>query len=519
VKNSKKRKIVIFDTTLRDGEQVPGAKLNMKEKIEVARQLGKLRVDVIEAGFPISSPGDMEAVKLIGQQVGKAGGPVIAGLARAVRKDVEACWEAVRHAKRPRIHTFVGTSNLHINMMNKTKPETLKMAVEAVRLAKSLCDDVEFSPMDATRTDFDFLCQVVEAVLKAGATTINVPDTMGYSIPYEFGQLIKRLFEEVPLLRKAVCSVHCHNDLGMATANSLAAVRNGANQIECTINGLGERAGNCSLEEAVMAIKTRRDFFGDCAIGVETKEIYNASRLVSRLTGMMVQANKAVVGANAFSHASGIHQDGVLKNRLNFEIMTPESIGLAGNRLVLTSRSGRHALAFRLKQLGFTVGEKQLPAVYEKFLLLADKKKEVFDEDLMTLVEDPSAQVKETYHLVYLNTTSGSQTIPTATVKISKDGRILQEAACGDGPVDAAYKAIDRLTGVSGELTDYALKAVTGGKDAQGEVTVRLKAKGLEVMGRGSSTDIIEASAKAYLNAVNKIVARRAGRAAAALSP
>ena len=498
-------KIVIFDTTLRDGEQSPGASLGIKEKVEIAKQLARLGVDVIEAGFPISSLGDFEAVKLISKEVD---GPVIAGLARALRKDIDRCWEAVRHAKKPRIHTFIGTSPIHIkHQMKKTPDEVLKMAQEAVRIARDHTKDVEFSAMDATRSEFDFLCEIIEKTIEAGATTVNIPDTVGYAIPEEFGRLIRNIYNKVSNIKKARISVHCHNDLGLATANSLAAIINGARQIECTINGIGERAGNASVEELVMALKTRHDLFRDYVTGVHTKEIIKTSRLVVHITGIVVQPNKAIVGANAFAHSSGIHQDGILKERTTFEIMKPESVGLTESKIILTSRSGRHALDHKLKELGYKLSEESLESAYEKFKVLADKKKEVFEEDLYAIVEEELTTVPEVYHLEYVHTISGTQTIPTATIRLNKKGDVFQEAACGDGPVDACYKAIDKITGIKGKLTDYSLKAVTGGKDAVGEVTVRVTARDRTVVGRGSSTDIIEASAKAYVNAVNKVVA------------
>ncbi len=497
-------KIVIFDTTLRDGEQSPGASLGIKEKVEIAKQLARLGVDVIEAGFPISSLGDFEAVKLISREVD---GPVIAGLARALRKDIDRCWEAVRFAKKPRIHTFIGTSPIHIkHQMKKTPDEVLKMAQEAVRIARSHTKDVEFSAMDATRSEFDFLCEIIEKTIDVGATTVNIPDTVGYAIPEEFGRLIRNICNKVANIKKAKISVHCHNDLGLATANSLSAIINGARQIECTINGIGERAGNASVEEIVMALKTRYDLFRDYVTGVHTKEIIKASRLVVHITGIVVQPNKAIVGANAFAHSSGIHQDGILKERTTFEIMKPESVGLTESKIILTSRSGRHALDHKLKELGYKLSEESLESAYEKFKVLADKKKEVFEEDLYAIVEEELTTVPEVYHLEYVHTISGTQTIPTATIRLNKKGDVFQEAACGDGPVDACYKAIDKITGIKGKLTDYSLKAVTGGKDAVGEVTVRVTARDRTVVGRGSSTDIIEASAKAYVNAINKII-------------
>ncbi|MCD5397348.1 2-isopropylmalate synthase [candidate division NPL-UPA2 bacterium] len=503
----KKEQIIIFDTTLRDGEQSPGASLNIKEKIEIARQLAKLKVDVIEAGFPISSEGDFQAVNQIAKTVK---GPVIAGLARILKKDIDRCWKAVRPAKKSRIHTFVGTSPVHRDhILHKSAKEVLRMAVEAVKVARGYTEDVEFSAMDATRTELDYLCEVLEKIIEAGATTVNIPDTVGYTLPEEFGRLIKNICEQVPNIKKAVISVHCHDDLGLATANSLSAVIQGARQVECTINALGERAGNVSLEEIVMALRTRPDFFKKHTTQINAKEIYRTSRLVSHLTGVPVQPNKAIVGENAFAHSSGIHQDGILKKRTTFEIMTPDSIGLKESKMVLTSRSGRHALSHRLEELGYKLKAKELDRAYQEFKKLADKKKEVFNEDLEVIVQDDISAIPETFHLEYIHTTSGSQTVPTATIKLKKKGKIIEDAACGDGPVDAAYKTIDRITGIKGKLLDYSLRAVTSGKDALGEVTVKIK-EGKEVsLGRGTSTDIIEASAKAYLNAVNKLVHKR----------
>lgn len=503
----KKEKIIIFDTTLRDGEQSPGASLNIKEKVEIARQLARLKVDVIEAGFPISSEGDFEAVRQIARTVK---GPVIAGLARALKKDIDRCWEAVRPAKKRRIHTFVGTSPLHRNhILRKSAPEVLKMAVEAVKIARGHTEDVEFSAMDATRTEFDYLCEILEKTIEAGATTVNIPDTVGYAMPEEFGQLIKNIYEKVANIKKAVISVHCHNDLGLATANSLSALIHGARQVECAINALGERAGNVSLEETVMALQTRRDFFKRYVTRINAKEIHRTSHLVSHLTGVPIQPNKAIVGKNAFAHSSGIHQDGILKKRTTFEIMTPASIGLKESKMVLTSRSGRHALSHRLEELGYKLKAREIDLAYQEFKKLADKKKEIFDGDLEAIVKDDISAIPETFHLEYIHTTSGSQTVPTATIRLKKEGKIIEDAACGDGPVDAAYKTIDRIAGIKGKLLDYSLRAVTSGKDALGEVTVKIK-EGKDIsIGRGTSTDIIEASAKAYLNAINKLVYKR----------
>jgi 2-isopropylmalate synthase len=501
---SKHERVIVFDTTLRDGEQSPGASLNIKEKLQAAHQLAALQVDVIEAGFPVSSPGDFEAVKTIAKEVK---GPEICGLARAVRGDIDACWNAVKHAKKPRIHTFIATSDLHIERKLKmTRAQVLERAVEAVSYAKKYTDSVEFSPEDSVRSDFDYLCSVVSAVIDAGATTVNIPDTVGYGIPDEFGTMIRRLIERVPNIRKAVVSVHCHNDLGLAVANSLAAVKAGARQVECTVNGIGERAGNASVEEVVMAIKTRKDFF-NLYTNVNTKEIAKASRLISKLTGMVVQPNKAVVGANAFSHSSGIHQDGVIKNRTTYEIMNPEDVGIEESTLLLTARSGRSGVSNRLKHLGYTLPPKELEALFEKFKALADKKKYVFDDDLIALADEERSLVPEAFSLEYLNTSSGTGIVPTATIRIKKAGEVLQEAACGDGPVDAAYKAVDKIAGLKVKLLDYGLHSISSGKDAQGEVTVKVEQDGLVVTGKGTSTDIIEASVKAYLNALNRLIA------------
>jgi 2-isopropylmalate synthase len=517
----KKERILIFDTTLRDGEQSPGASLNIKEKLEVAEQLEKLGVDIIEAGFPISSPGDFEAVKLISRKIKKL---VIAGLSRATRKDIDILWEAIKYAKNPRIHTFIATSDIHLRYkLRKSREEVLKDAVSAVKYARRFTDNVEFSAEDAVRTDPDFLCRVVEETIKAGATTINIPDTVGYALPEEFGGIIKMVMERVPNANKAIISVHCHNDLGLATANSLQAVSSGARQIECTVNGIGERAGNASLEEVVMALRTRKDLL-PFYTNIETKEISRTSRLVSKLTGIVVQPNKAIVGANAFAHEAGIHQDGVIKESLTYEIMTPESVGLGGTRLVLGKHSGRHAFRKKLQELGYRLTAEGVEKTFKQFKLLADKKKEIFDEDIEAIVEDQISLIPEVYSLDYINVTTGNRVVPTATVKLRKliapgktaRSKILQEASCGDGPVDAAFRAIDRITNIKCRLIDYSLRAVSMGKDALGEVTVKItpvnkarvqELKGI-VTGRGTSTDIIEASAKAYINALNRLLAR-----------
>jgi 2-isopropylmalate synthase len=501
---SDKNRVIIFDTTLRDGEQSPGANLNIEEKLQAARQLAALGVDVIEAGFPVSSPGDFEAVKRVAREVK---GPQICGLARAVKGDIDACWGAVKHSKRPRIHTFIATSDIHIERkLRMTRDQVLDRAVDSVRHAARYTRNVEFSAEDAGRSDFDYLCRVVEAVIDAGATTVNIPDTVGYTIPAEFGDRVRRLLERVPNIHKAVISVHCHNDLGLAVANSLSAVKAGARQVECTVNGIGERAGNASLEEVVMALRTRKDLFG-LTTGVHTEEIAKSSRLVSKLTGMVVQPNKAVVGANAFSHSSGIHQDGVIKYRTTYEIMDPAQVGVEESTLLLTARSGRNGVTNRLKHLGYRISAAKLEVLFLKFKALADKKKYVFDDDLIALLEEERAGVPEAYVLEYLNTSSGTGIVPTATVRLRKEHDVLQEAACGDGPVDAAYKAMDKITGVRPKLLDYALHSVSMGKDAQGEVTVKVEKDGRVVTGKGTSTDIIEASAKAYLNALNRLIA------------
>ena len=503
------RRITIFDTTLRDGEQCPGASLMPAQKLEIARQLARLGVDVIEGGFPIASPGDTQAVKAIAQTVK---GPIIAALARSLPADIDAAASALAPAKRKRIHVFLATSPIHRKYkLGKARREILRQAVWAVTYAKRYTADVEFSPEDASRTEPEFLHQVIAAVIQAGATTVNIPDTVGFAIPEEFGRLIRGIMERVENIERATISVHCHNDLGLAVPNSLAAIANGAGQVECTINGIGERAGNASLEEIAMALKVRRDFF-EVSTGVDTTQIHQASRLVSTLTGIAVQPNKAIVGQNAFRHESGIHQDGMLKHHATYEIMRPQDVGLGASQLVLGKLSGRHAFAKRLASLGFRLSEAELTRAFERFKDLADKKKQVFDEDLIALVEDTLPAAEETYKLLYVHTASGSDTVPTATIRLEKSGKPLQDAACGDGPVDACYKTIDRLTGLSPELVDYGLHAVTKGKDALGEVTVKLRHKGLEVVGRGASTDVIEASAKAYLSAVNKLCAALARR-------
>jgi 2-isopropylmalate synthase len=503
-------KIYIFDTSLRDGEQAPGFSMNIDEKLRLAEQLAKLNVDIIEAGFPIASDGDFEAVKEVSKTI--KGGPVIAGLCRVRKMDIDRAWEALQYAEKGRIHTFIATSDIHMEYkLKKTKDEVLMDAVKGVEYARSLTDDVEFSTEDAARSDIDFLCRIVEAVINAGATTINIPDTVGYAIPSEFGAKIKYIREHVSNIDKARISVHCHNDLGLSVSNSLAAIQNGARQVECTINGIGERAGNASLEEVVMALKTRKDYLKHYTT-VKTEEIHKTSRLLSSITGVYVQPNKAIVGSNAFSHEAGIHQDGVLKEPRTYEIMTPESIGLSKSNLVMGKHSGRHAFSSRLKELGFNLSADELEKAFTRFKNLADLKKEIFDEDLETIAHDEISTVPEMFKLVYIHTNSGNQTVPTATVKLEKDNQIFQDASIGDGPVDASYQAIDRITKMPGKLESYTIRAVTGGKDALGDVVVKVNFDGDVVIGSGASTDIIEASAKAYLNAVNKMAYKKKNR-------
>lgn len=498
------KRIYIFDTTLRDGEQTPGVSLNMHEKLEIARQLEILGVDCMEAGFPIASKGDFEGVRAIAEHIRK---PVITALARTVKQDIDRAWEAIQNAARPRIHTFIATSDIHMKYKLKMEPEAvLKRAVEMVAYAKSLCSDVEFSPEDGSRTRPEFLYKVFEAVIDAGANVINLPDTVGYSTPAEFGALIKGIRENVKNIDRAVISVHCHNDLGLAVANSLAAIENGAEQVECCINGLGERAGNASLEELVMALRTRKDVYG-YHTGIQTEQIHRTSSLVSHLTGVQIQPNKAIIGANAFAHESGIHQHGILSHRETYEIMTPESVGLKQSQMVLGKHSGRHAFEERLKELGYTsLSSVDINDAFEKFKDLADKKKYVLDKDLEALISEEVYQVPEVVELEYFHISSGNTMISTATVKLSRQGEVIEEAACGDGPVDAAFKAIDRAAGLEVTLRDYFLRAVTGGKDALGEVTVKVEKNDRMYVGRGISTDIIEGSVKAYINAINKML-------------
>jgi 2-isopropylmalate synthase len=497
------RTIQIFDTTLRDGEQCPGASMTAAEKLEVAHQLARLKVDVIEAGFPISSPGDFDSVRQIAREVR---GPIICGLARAVAADIDRAGEAVRDAERGRIHTFLATSDIHLkHKLRKSREEILAMAVAAVTRARTHVEDVEFSPEDASRSDLEYLCQVVEAVIKAGATTINIPDTVGYATPEQYALIFRTLLEKVPGAENVTFSCHCHDDLGMAVANSLAAVGAGAGQIECTINGIGERAGNTSLEEVVMALRTRRDHY-QLDTNIDAREIMRASRLVSKLTGFLVQPNMAIVGANAFAHAAGIHQDGILKEQTTYEIMKPEDVGLDSNKLVLSSRSGRHAFKVRMHALGYELDGEPLEAAYRRFLEVADKKKVVYDEDLVALMAESEGLHDDEYSLEYMTVMTGLEGVPTATVRLKRGEEHFTEVGTGVGSVDAVYRTIDKIVQVEHELIDYIVSGVTGGTDALAEVTVRL-GRGAQVFtGRSASLDVIEASARSYVQALNKLL-------------
>ncbi|AFY67151.1 2-isopropylmalate synthase [Geitlerinema sp. PCC 7407] len=517
--NPPQDRIIIFDTTLRDGEQSPGATLNVDEKLTIARQLARLGVDVIEAGFPFASPGDFEAVQKIAAQVGSPDGPSICGLARATQQDIKAAAEALKPAAKPRIHTFIATSDIHLQYkLKKTRPEVLAIAEEMVAYAKSFVDDIEFSPEDAGRSEPEFLYQVLERAIAAGATTINIPDTVGYTTPAEFGALIRGIKENVPNIDKAIISVHGHNDLGLAVANFLEAVKNGARQLECTINGIGERAGNAALEELVMGLHVRRRYFNPFLgrpqdseaplTNIDTRQIYKTSRLVSNLTGMLVQPNKAIVGANAFAHESGIHQDGVLKNKLTYEIMDAQSIGLTDNQIVLGKHSGRNAFRTRLRELGFDLADQDLNRAFVRFKELADKKKDISDRDLEAIVNDEIQQAPELFRLELVQVSCGSNARPTATVTLrTPDGEELTDAAIGTGPVDAVYKAINRVVEVPNQLVEFSVQSVTAGIDAIGEVTIRLKHEDRLFSGHAANTDIIVASAQAYLNALNRLCA------------
>jgi 2-isopropylmalate synthase len=502
-------RVIIFDTTLRDGEQSPGASLNVYEKLEIARQLEKLNVDVMEAGFPVSSPTQFEAVKRIAGEINV----IVAALARAKEIDIKTAFDAIRDANKKRIHTFIGTSDHHIlgkfgndrygKTLEEKRKTVLKMAYNSVQYSKTFCDDVEFSAEDAGRTDLSYLTEVIEAAISAGAGTINIPDTTGYTLPFEFGQKIAEIKKRVKNIDKVIISIHCHNDLGLAVANSLFAIQNGARQVECTVNGIGERAGNASLEEIIMTLNVRKDLlnYSTC---INTNEIYNTSKMVSAFTGIIVQPNKAIVGENAFAHESGIHQDGMLKNRNTYEIMTPDSVGVHKTKIVLGRHSGRHGLKVRLQELGYHLDDEDLTKAYDKFIILADKKKEVYDEDLRILMGDEVYREGDYYELDYINVNSGNQSIPTATVRVKTKKQIVQESSTGDGPIDALFNAIERAINMKLKVESYQVRSVTSGRQALGEVTVRIRNGEKSFFGRGVSTDIIEASGKAYLQAINQ---------------
>jgi len=494
--------VIIFDTTLRDGEQSPGASMNTGEKLRLAIQLEKLGVDVLEAGFPAASEGDFDAVSKIAAKLKKT---EVAGLARANKNDIDRAWNAVKNAAKPRIHTFIATSNIHLEYKLKmSHEEVLQAAVDAVKYAKSFTNNVEFSAEDGSRSDREFLCKVFEAAIGAGATTVNLPDTVGYAIPQEFEDLVTYVMTHTPNIGKAVFSVHCHDDLGLATANTLAAIRVGARQAEVTINGIGERAGNTSLEEIVMALHTRPNYL-PVGTRVDTAQIHPTSRLVSMITGIMVQPNKAIVGANAFAHEAGIHQDGILKNPMTYEIMKPETIGLSTSKLVLGKHSGRHALRSHLKDIGYDLSDEEINIVFKKFKELADKKKHVVDEDLEAIVTEGILRTADIFNLEYQHVTSGTTVLPMASVKMNINGRSIQGADYGNGPIDAVYNTISNLTGSSAELLRFSISALTGGTDALGEVTVRLRENGLVALGKGADPDIITASAKAFINGLNRL--------------
>jgi 2-isopropylmalate synthase len=502
---SNQRRIVIFDTTLRDGEQSPGASMNLAEKMELAQSLVELGVDVIEAGFPIASPGDFEAVREIARNIR---GTTICGLARCREADIDRAGEALRHAEHPRIHVFLATSPIHRQFKLKmSKEEVIANAVAGVKRAKAFCDDVEYSPEDATRTEPDFLCQVIEATTAAGATTVNIPDTVGYATPSHMNEIIRTLRNRVPNIDKAIISIHCHNDLGMAVANSLAAVEAGAGQVECTINGLGERAGNCSLEEVVMALRTRSDYY-QAATGINTQRLVPASRLASNITGIQVQRNKAIVGQNAFAHEAGIHQDGMLKERTTYEIMRPEDVGFSMSDLVLGKHSGRAALADRAKAMGYSVTGEQLATVFDQFKVLADKKKEIYDADIAALIEQQIHSISEKWTVDSYKVICGTGQVPEVTLRLRRgDEKQTVSITCGDGPIDAIFLAIEQATGITVTCRDFNVHSVTVGKDAQGEVLVQVEHNGQLYRGRAVSTDSVEASAKAFLNAINRIAA------------
>ncbi len=502
--------VIIFDTTLRDGEQAPGCSLNRREKLEIARALAALKVDVIEAGFPIASPDDFEAVREIAENIK---GPTIAALARTIEKDIERAGLAIASAAKKRIHTFSSGSDIHLEKILKmTRAQNIERSVKAVKFALTFTDDVEYSAQDTTRSDREYLVELYTAVAEAGATTLNIPDTVGYAIPAEYGAMIGYVAERVKSRCPGVIiSVHCHNDLGMAVANSLAAVRAGARQVECTINGLGERAGNTSLEEVVMALRTRYDYF-NLRTNVETKEIFRVSRMVSRMTGMTVQRNKAIVGANAFAHESGVHQDGVLKERTTYEIMRPEDIGIEGSDLVLGKHSGRHAFRDKLSKMGMKLTDVEIENAYNRFIELADKKKNIYEDDLLSIARDQMDVIENAFTLEYLHVSAGTGTVPTATLRLKRGAEIFQDAGCGDGPVDAALKTIDRITKIKGKLLDFSLQAISVGKDAMGEVTLRVAFDDEILSAKAASTDIVEAGTKAYLSCVNRLLFNREAR-------
>lgn len=504
-----KDKIIIFDTTLRDGEQSPGAALSVYEKVEIAKQLNRLGVDVIEAGFPVSSPEQYEAVERICNEVDTK----IAALARGTELDIKTAYNAIKNSPKNRIHTFTSTSDYHILgkfasekygvALEEKRKTILKMTYDAVAYAKTFCEDVEYSAEDAGRTDINYLIEIVETAIMAGATTINIPDTTGYTFPNEYGKIISTLKQKVKGIENIILSIHCHNDLGLAVANSLFAVENGARQVECTINGIGERAGNASLEEFVMALNVRKDlcnYYTD----IKTTELYNTSKMVSAYTGIIVQPNKAIIGENAFSHESGIHQDGMLKNRNTYEIMTPETVGVKNTKIVLGRHSGRHGLLARLKELGYSVNDTELLVIYEKFIKLSDKKKEIYDEDLRTLMGESITNINDFFRLDYLNVNSGTNTVPSATLKILANDTIIVESAVGDGPVDAVFNAIERALEIKSSVESYTVRSITAGRQALGESILRVKINDKAFVGKGISTDVVEASAKAYINALNQ---------------
>ena len=500
-------RVIIFDTTLRDGEQAAGGALTLEEKHEIGHQLQMLGVDIIEAGFPHTSPGDFAAVQLLARELRDC---QIAGLSGIKEEQIDSTWNALKEAEAPLLHVVLSTSDIHLeHQLHISREQALELSVEAVRYAKRYCSVIEFSAMDATRSDWDYLCQVLAATIKAGATVVNIPDTVGYVQPDEFGALIEYVRSNVPGIEKVTLSVHCHDDLGQAVANSLRAIQCGARQVECTINGVGERAGNAALEEIVMALKTRGDFF-HLTTKVDTAQIYRTSRLVSNYMGMEVPPNKAIVGANAFAHASGLHQDGMLKERTTYEIMTPDSIGVGGSKIVLGKTSGRHAFREKLRELGYTLGSDDFTRAFAAFKELADKKKEVTERDLESLVAEELRTVSETYHLEQVQVSCGDNSVPTATVKlVAPDGEVIADAALGTGPVDAVYKAINRLVQVPNTLTEFSVKSITEGIDAIGEVTIKIESEGRTYIGRGASTDILVASAKAYMNALNRLLAAK----------